>query len=65
MISNLRELDIPFSTTIYDKLTDFLVDDTTVGQWNLEGLPKDTLSIQNGIMVEACDRYALLIDPQL
>lgn len=27
------------------ELTKFLVDDATVGEWNLEGLPSDELSI--------------------
>ena len=26
-------------------LTAFLVDDATIGEWNLQGLPKDDLSI--------------------
>jgi len=45
-------------------LTQFLVDDSTVGQWNLEGLPADDLSIQNGIMVTRSSRFPLMIDPQ-
>ena len=32
MISNLKELNVPFTATIYDKLTDFLVYEATVGQ---------------------------------
>jgi dynein heavy chain len=41
-----------------------LVDQATVGEWNLEGLPSDDLSIQNGIMVTRSSRYPLMIDPQ-
>lgn len=38
-------MKIPFISTIYQDLTKFLVDEATVGQWNIEGLPKDVLSI--------------------
>jgi dynein heavy chain, axonemal len=27
------------------ELTSFLIDDATIGEWNLQGLPKDDLSI--------------------
>merc|ERR1719473_2136298 len=43
---------------------DFLVDQGTIGDWNIEGLPTDGLSIQNGILVTKSSRYPLLIDPQ-
>ena len=64
LIEALKRANIPYSKNIYNDLTAFLVDEATIGQWNLDGLPKDNLSIQNGIMVEASERYPLLIDPQ-
>ena len=45
MIAELQEMKIPFISSIYQDLTKFLVDEATVGQWNIEGLPKDVLSI--------------------
>merc|ERR1719460_63473 len=45
-------------------LVDFLVDQGTIGEWNLEGLPSDDLSVQNGIMVTRSSRFPLMVDPQ-
>ncbi|CAM9612971.1 unnamed protein product, partial [Ectocarpus sp. 12 AP-2014] len=42
----------------------FLVDIGTIGDWNIQGLPTDPLSIQNGILVTRSSRYPLMIDPQ-
>merc|ERR1711871_1147517 len=54
--------EIPVSPSI--EVTSFLVDVGTVGDWNLQGLPTDELSIQNGILVTRSSRYPLLVDPQ-
>ena len=45
-------------------VTKFMVDEGTVGDWALQGLPSDDLSIQNGIMVTRSARWPLLVDPQ-
>jgi len=46
------------------KAIEFLVDEATIGKWNLEGLPTDDLSVQNGIMTTMADRWPIMIDPQ-
>ncbi|XP_036448538.1 LOW QUALITY PROTEIN: dynein heavy chain 5, axonemal [Colossoma macropomum] len=53
---------IPYSHNF--NLISMLVDNATLGEWNLQGLPNDDLSIQNGIIVTEASRYPLLIDPQ-
>lgn len=58
---DLMRRNIPTSGEL--ELTKFLVDDATIGEWNLQGLPSDDLSIQNGIMVTRSSRYPLMIDP--
>lgn len=60
-IGDMKKKGVPVTPTL--ELTSFLVDEATVGEWNIQGLPKDDLSIQNGIMVTNSSRFPLLIDP--
>ncbi|KAJ1514425.1 Dynein heavy chain 5, axonemal [Coelomomyces lativittatus] len=53
---------IPFTHDL--DIIGMLVDNTTIGEWNIQGLPTDELSIQNGIIVSKGSRFPLLIDPQ-
>ncbi|KAK3724620.1 hypothetical protein RRG08_041104 [Elysia crispata] len=53
---------IPFSDDL--NIISMLVLNTTISEWNLQGLPNDELSIQNGLIVTKASRFPLLIDPQ-
>ncbi|XP_028289911.1 dynein heavy chain 5, axonemal [Gouania willdenowi] len=58
----MEEKRIPFTANL--NVINLLVDNATVSEWNLQGLPSDDLSTQNGIVVTKAARYPLLIDPQ-
>ncbi len=53
---------VPVTTKL--DVVSFLVDVGTIGDWNMQGLPTDPLSTQNGILVTKSSRFPLLIDPQ-
>lgn len=42
----------------------FMCDATTIREWQINGLPSDAFSIENAIIVQRCDRWPLIIDPQ-
>lgn len=56
----LAKRKIPHTESL--DINDLLVDNTTVGEWNIQGLPTDELSTQNGILVTKGTRFPLLID---
>ena len=57
----MKKRGIPVTSSL--DIKNFLSNPTTISEWNLSELPKDNLSIQNGIIVTQSDRYPLLIDP--
>lgn len=40
---DMKKRNIPLTPDL--NLVNFLVDDATVGEWNIQGLPKDDLSV--------------------
>jgi dynein heavy chain len=57
-----KQLKIPVTENI--SIVRFLVDETTVSDWQMEGLPADDHSVQNAIMIASSSKYPLMIDPQ-
>lgn len=58
----LMHQSIPMTSDF--SLDSFLVDAGTISDWSMQGLPSDSLSIQNGLLVAKASRFPLLIDPQ-
>uniref|UniRef100_A0A668SB64 Dynein heavy chain coiled coil stalk domain-containing protein n=1 Tax=Oreochromis aureus TaxID=47969 RepID=A0A668SB64_OREAU len=61
-ITQCQNLNIPISSTF--SLINILGDQYVIRQWNAEGLPRDTVSTENGILVTEGHRWPLMIDPQ-
>ncbi|TPX70976.1 hypothetical protein CcCBS67573_g06369 [Chytriomyces confervae] len=57
-----KEKGIPCSEVV--KLSNILGDAVKIRAWNLAGLPNDSFSIDNGIVISNARRWPLLIDPQ-
>ncbi|XP_072318696.1 dynein axonemal heavy chain 6 [Eucyclogobius newberryi] len=61
-INRCQELNIPISSSF--SLINILGDPYVIRQWNTEGLPRDTVSTENAILVTQGRRWPLMIDPQ-
>ena len=61
----INKLPVPIPVTEgLDPLT-MLIDDADIALWNNEGLPGDRMSIENATILTSCERWPLMIDPQL
>jgi dynein heavy chain, axonemal len=58
----LRRLDLPHSDGCNVRTT--LLDPVQLQQWIIAGLPSDTHSVENAIIMDKARRWPLLIDPQ-
>ncbi len=56
------EKKIPYSSDF--SVERILGDPVQIRQWGIKGLPADSLSIENGIIVTQAKRWPLMIDPQ-
>ncbi|XP_066430422.1 dynein axonemal heavy chain 6 isoform X1 [Eleutherodactylus coqui] len=61
-IKKCQELEIPISPNF--NLINILGDAYEIRQWNTDGLPRDLVSTENGILVTRGRRWPLMIDPQ-
>lgn len=59
----IKDNKIPISSGI--NAIDVLVNDATIAEWNNQLLPSDQTSIENGCILTNCERWPLIIDPQL
>ncbi|KAJ3027001.1 UNVERIFIED_CONTAM: Dynein heavy chain 6, axonemal, partial [Siphonaria sp. JEL0065] len=61
-IRKCQDIGIPVSENF--NILDHLADPAVVRDWNIQGLPADQLSTENGILVTRGRRWPLMIDPQ-
>ncbi|KAM6202366.1 dynein axonemal heavy chain 6 [Rhynchocyon petersi] len=61
-INDCLYLNIPIDTSF--SLINILGDPYEIRQWNADGLPRDSISTENGILVTQGRRWPLMIDPQ-
>lgn len=62
-VAKCKELSIPVSETV--TLCGTLANPVEVREWMLAGLPSDSTSVDNGILVTRGKRWPLMIDPQV
>ena len=58
----LSEYNVPHNRSA--TLISTLADPVKIRKWQIAGLPKDTLSVENGVVVQFSRRWPLFIDPQ-
>ena len=61
-IESLRKLGVPCTPEC--TLAKILAEPVVVRQWNIDGLPADSFSVENGIIMSVTKRWPLMIDPQ-
>ncbi|KAG9396803.1 Dynein heavy chain and region D6 of dynein motor [Carpediemonas membranifera] len=62
-IDLVNELSIPHTDGM--TVSSMLSDAAMIAEWNNEGLPTDPVSVENACIINTCERWPLIIDPQL
>ncbi|KAG5274482.1 hypothetical protein AALO_G00136790 [Alosa alosa] len=60
-LQGFKELRVPHTEP---NLINTLGDKVKIRSWQIAGLPKDHLSVENGVIVQYSERWCLFIDPQ-
>jgi dynein heavy chain len=68
-VQPVKEFQLPFSSDFTFASADatagsFMAKATDVRDWNMQGLPTDNFSTENGVLCTASARWSLMIDPQ-
>lgn len=58
----VKALNLPASEEF--DFASFLADPKDVRDWSIAGLPADSFSVENGVMVTRSTRWPLMVDPQ-
>nr|XP_027809857.1 dynein heavy chain 9, axonemal [Marmota flaviventris] len=61
----LSQLKVPIPVTPTLDPLRMLTDDADVAAWQNEGLPADRMSMENATILINCERWPLMVDPQL
>ena len=61
-MAQVRKLNIPCNPDF--KFSSFLSKPTQVREWNIQGLPSDSFSTENGVIIARGSRWPLMVDPQ-
>ncbi|XP_055450236.1 dynein axonemal heavy chain 9 [Psammomys obesus] len=61
----LSQLKVPIPTTPTLDPLRMLTDDADMATWQNQGLPADRMSMENATILTSCERWPLMVDPQL